>query len=206
MLKPKDVPKYGRESYFEAIPTIPSKPQQVSYYVDENKISLQSDRGAFSYKKVDTGTKVLLKVALDPVIPGDLLDLGCGYGPISIALALKYPDRKIWAVDVNERARELLKKNANQMGLKNIIVAKPDDVSVLSFAAIYSNPPIRIGKAKAQDLLITWLARLDRKGSAYFVIKKNLGADSMAAFLQESGYSTAKLSSKQGYRVFEVKK
>ena len=78
----------------------------------------------------------------------------------------------------------------------------PDD---LQFEAIYSNPPVRIGKAALHELLLTWLRRLRPGGSAYFVVQRNLGADSLAAWLGTEGFQVQRLKAKKGYRVLVVK-
>jgi 16S rRNA (guanine1207-N2)-methyltransferase len=202
----KKTESYAHESYYTPKPTIPSRPQEVTYSFDDKKVSLKTDRGTFSYSKVDAGSQVLLKVAPDPEIPGDIIDVGCGYGAITVALAMRYPDRTIWAVDVNERSLGLVRANAKNLGLKNIVIARPDDVIDKKFAAIYSNPPIRIGKEELHSLLTKWLSTLKDDGKAYLVVKKNLGADSLALWIESIGYETTRLSSKKGYRVLECKK
>ncbi len=199
----KSQPNYGSEMYFDEKQTIPSNPKEVSYILDDERIILKTDRGTFSYKSLDTGTKILLKLAFEPEIKGDLLDLGCVYGPISISLAKKFPDRRIWSVDVNERSLGLVKANAKSLGINNVFPSKPIEAENQKFAAIYSNPPIRIGKKELYILLLKWLNRLDDKGVAYLVIKRNLGADAVAVFLNEKGFFTTKVASKQGYRVFK---
>ena len=81
----------------------------------------------------------------------------------------------------------------------------PDEVpDELRFAAIYSNPPVRVGKAALHELLERWLGRLDAGGLAYLVVQRNLGADSLATWLSENGYPVRRLKAKKGYRILEV--
>jgi 16S rRNA G1207 methylase RsmC len=134
-----------------------------------------------------------------------VLDLGCGYGPIAVALACRRPDARVWAVDVNARARALTAHNADAAGAANVFVADPDDVpSDIQFDGIYSNPPVRIGKPALHALLSRWLPRLRDGGHAYLVVHKHLGSDSLAAWLAGSGHTVARMCSRLGYRVLDV--
>jgi 16S rRNA G1207 methylase RsmC len=170
------------------------------------ELQLQADRGVFGSRAVDLGTLTLLKEAPPPPPEGDLLDLGCGYGPIAITLAKRSPGATVWAIDVNERALELAKANAETASTPNVRPALPDDVPVeKQFDAIYSNPPVRVGKQPLHELLLRWLPRLKPQAPAYLVVQRNLGADSLATWLSEQGFSVTRLKSKKGYRILEVR-
>jgi 16S rRNA G1207 methylase RsmC len=165
---------------------------------------LRTDRGVFARDGVDPGTKLLLLEAPAPAVTGNLLDLGCGYGPIAVTLARRSPGATVWAVDVNERARQLTVANA--AALPNVQVRAPEDVPAeVRFETIWSNPPIRIGKAALHTLLETWLSRLTDTGRALLVVQKHLGADSLARWLDEQGFPTSRLQSRVGYRLLEVR-
>src|SRR6202171_3304866 len=191
--------------YFDPAPAVESHPRTVHLHVGELAIELQADRGVFGSRGVDLGTLVLLREAPAPPTRGEILDLGSGYGPIAIALARQAPKARLWAVDVNERALELTKANAATAAAPNVVASTPDEVPAdLQFDAIYSNPPVRIGKAALHDLLLRWLSRLRPGGRAYLVVQRNLGADSLAAWLTTQGYQVQRLKAKKGYRVLEV--
>jgi 16S rRNA G1207 methylase RsmC len=195
-----------RGHYFDPQPQSESRPRVVRLRLGaDRKLELQADRGVFGSRRVDLGTEVLLKEAPPPPERGEVLDLGAGYGPIAIALARLSPEARFWAVDINQRAVELTRVNAAAAGLRNVVAGVPEDVPAdLRFAAIYSNPPVRVGKRALHDLLELWLVRLDAGGLAYLVVQRNLGADSLAAWLSESGYPVRKLKAKKGYRILEV--
>jgi 16S rRNA (guanine1207-N2)-methyltransferase len=160
----------------------------------------------FSRSAIDPGTKLLLLEAPAPPPDGELLDLGCGYGPIALTLAARRPAATVWAVDVNRRALGLVGANAAAAGLANVRPARPDEVPPdLRFAAIWSNPPIRIGKEALHDLLGTWLARLTPDGVAILVVQRHLGADSLAEWLRGQGWDVARLRSRMSYRLLEVR-
>jgi 16S rRNA G1207 methylase RsmC len=183
-----------------------SKPRIVHLHAGELAIELQADRGVFGSKGVDLGTLTLLREAPAPPAQGELLDLGSGYGPIAIALARRAPEARVWAVDVNERALELTRANAAAAKTQNVTACLPEEVpEEIRFAAIYSNPPVRVGKGPLHELLLRWLPRLAPGASAYLVVQRNLGSDSLAAWLATQGYDVHRLKSKKGYRVLRVK-
>ena len=169
-------------------------------------VRLRTDRGVFSGERVDAGTVELLRAVPAPPDWGDLLDLGCGYGPIAVAMARRSPGATVWAVDINQRAVGLVGENAARLGLSNLRAAQPDQVPAgLRFAAIWSNPPIRIGKTALHALLLEWLGRLQPDGRAWLVVHKHLGADSLVPWLAAQGHHTTKAASRKGYRILEVR-
>jgi 16S rRNA (guanine1207-N2)-methyltransferase len=196
----------GQKShYFDAAPNVASKPRTVHLHVGELALELQADRGVFGSRGIDLGTRVLLNEAPAPPPDGDILDLGSGYGPIAIALARQAPGSRVWAVDVNERAIELTRTNAAAASVANVTACFPNEVpDEVRFAAIYSNPPVRVGKAALHELLVRWLGRLGEGGRAYLVVQRNLGADSLGTWLAAQGFDVQRLKSKKGYRILQV--
>lgn len=191
--------------YFETSPDTPSDPRPVTLVLPDLTLTLTADRGVFAADRVDAGTKLLLVEMTDPAATGHLLDLGCGYGPIAVTLALRAPGATVWAVDVNERARHLTAANAEAAGCTNVRVAAPGEVPTdVRFATIASNPPIRIGKSALHELLATWLARLQADGRAHLVVQRHLGADSLARWLAAQGWEVERVRSRTGYRLLEV--
>ena len=196
-----------REShYFSSKPDTPSERRLIKLRLRDLEADLWTDRGVFAGDRVDPGTVVLLESApAPPAGEAELLDLGCGYGPISVALARRAPRARVWAVDVNERALELTRDNAFLNGCSNVHACAPDEVPAeVRFDAIYSNPPIRIGKDPLHRLLQEWLDRLGDDGTAHLVVQRHLGSDSLAAWLDEQGHAVRRVASKRGYRVLEV--
>ena len=144
-----------------------------------------------------------------PALPerGEFLDLGCGVGPIAITMALRRPSARVWAVDINERARQLTTTNSARLGLGNVEVRGPTDVpDEVRFDVIWSNPPIKVGKRALHEILSTWIPRLTDEGRAILVVHKNLGSDSLAAWIESSGWAVQRLASRQGYRLLEVRR
>jgi 16S rRNA (guanine1207-N2)-methyltransferase len=193
--------------YFDPDPQARSAPRTVRLDLPDRSLVLATDRGVFSADRVDAGTKYLLLEAPDPPADGTFVDLGCGYGPIACTLAARAPAATVWAVDVNERARTLCLANAGAAGLGNVVVAAPDEVPAdLAVDLLWSNPPIRIGKAALHELLGSWLARLRPGGLAVLVVQKHLGADSLQRWIVELGFEAERLGSRAGYRLLAVRR
>jgi 16S rRNA (guanine1207-N2)-methyltransferase len=195
------------EHYFSATPTGPERRRMITADLWGKRVSLMTAAGVFSPDDLDRGTAILLRES--PVPDGNvrLLDLGCGYGPIAIALALHCPAAAIDAVDVNERALSLCRENVEALGVADRVNASfPDRVDPEArYDEIWSNPPIRIGKEAVHDLLRTWLARLKPTGVARLVVAKNLGSDTLQAWLNANGYACVRTASSKGFRVLEVR-
>ncbi|MEI2732499.1 MAG: methyltransferase [Dermatophilaceae bacterium] len=194
------------DHYFSATPAGPASRRTVSVQLAGRAVEVRTSGGVFSPGRLDPGTAVLLREVPDPARHGALLDLGCGWGPIALTLAMASPEADVYAVDVNERARDLTRDNAESLGLQRISVMAPEQVPPnLRFAAIWSNPPIRVGKPALHALLRTWLPRLEPDGTAYLVVAKNLGADSLARWIDEEvAMPCRRLATSRGYRVLAV--
>ena|SRR5690606_31628759 len=194
--------------YFSTQPEATRRRRTVEFQVHGRSYALATAGGVFSADRLDPGTAVLLRKAPPPPpqTTGDLLDLGCGYGPIACVLATLAPRARVWAVDVNPRARELTAGNAEALGLADRVqVAAPEQVPAgVEFAQIWSNPPVRVGKADLHALLSRWLPRLAPGGVAWLVIARHLGGDSLHQWLLDQGWQAARHASQKGYRVLRV--
>jgi 16S rRNA (guanine1207-N2)-methyltransferase len=188
--------------YFDDETDAPSMPRDVELWLPDMTLKLTTDRGVFGYGAIDAGSKLLLLRAAPPPLSGDLLDLGCGVGTIALPMARRAPDATVWAVDVNARARDLCSANADANGVDNVHVVAPDEVpDDVVLACIWSNPPIRVGKAALHGMLRRWLSRLADSADATFVVHKHLGGDSLQKWLTEAGYPAKRVASSSGYRI-----
>jgi 16S rRNA (guanine1207-N2)-methyltransferase len=171
------------------------------------ELTLITAGGVFAADGLDRGTAVLLRASPIPVGRPRILDLGCGYGPIALAVALHCPGARVDAVDVNERALALCRENAEALGAADrVSVLRPDEVDPETrYDEIWSNPPIRIGKLALHELLLHWLPRLAPDGVARLVVGKNLGSDTLQRWLIERGYSCERVASAKGFRVLLVR-
>lgn len=165
----------------------------------------------FSSNRLDTGTKVLLK-EVEPGPAGRFLDLGCGWGPISVVLAQLRPEAEVWAVDINSRALDLTKRNAKAHKCRNVRVLQADVAleqalkDGIVFDEIWSNPPVRIGKKAMRQMLTAWLNLLAPDGVAWLVVARNLGSDSLIDWANENGWEARKEHSKKGYRIISIRR
>lgn len=196
--------------YFSPTPGSELRERTVKVRLAGQEHSLLSAKGLFSDDRLDKATAILLDNAdLLPAIPegARILDLGCGWGPIALSLALEHPDAQVTAIDINPHARIITAKNAERLGLRNVRVAAPDNVDAHEhFDVLWSNPPIRIGKAALHELLTRWLGQLTPEGTAAFVVGKNLGADSLAAWIHTEFPSRGvhRVHSSKGFRLLAV--
>ena len=198
------------EQYFAAEPTSEDVRRRLHIMLRDHTADVEVSNGVFSGNRLDLGTSVLLKRVPEPAQEGTFLDLGCGWGPIALTMAFESPKADVWALDVNERALEVTKRNAEINGIGTIHAATADEIPHdLTFDLIWSNPPIRIGKEALHELLMAWLPRLNAGGAAYLVVQKNLGSDSLIPWLATQlgdGYEVSKYASAKGFRVIEVMK
>lgn len=198
------------EHYFTASPATAAQERTHSFTVRGREHTVVTASGVFSSDRLDKGTQVLLDHVPDPPETGTLLDLGCGWGPISLALADAAPAARVLATDVNERALDLTARNAAAAGHGNVEVVAASELhdrmerDGLRADLIWSNPPVRVGKEALHALLLAWLPLLAEDGEAWLVVGKNLGADSLAAWLGGSGYVVTREASSKGFRVLRV--
>lgn len=197
------------EHYFSETPGSSYKPKEIKVTINGREVIVATAGGVFSPDHIDQGTNVLLAHLDAAPAGGNILDIGCGWGPIALSLASASPKATIWAVDVNERSLELTAANAERLGLKNIKCVKPDEVPAdLTFSGIWSNPPIRVGKEVLHEILLTWLPKLEADADAYLVVQKNLGADSLHRWLEAelpANYSTIRVDTAKSFRVLRVR-
>lgn len=197
------------DHYFSAAPASPEQIRRIRVALDGREVEITTASGVFSPDRIDRGTDVLLSNSPDAPPGGDFLDLGCGWGALSLTLAMQAPHARIWALDVNERALDLVRRNAEALGLGNVRAVTADEIpSDVVFRTIRSNPPIRIGKPALHELLETWIPRLNRKSDAYLVVQKNLGSDSLQRWMDAtftSDFSTRRHATAKGFRVIKVR-
>ncbi|CAN5185947.1 methyltransferase [soil metagenome] len=200
----------GSEHYFSSAPGSELKLRTIRASLAGQVYDLTTSNGIFSPEHIDTGTQVLLANVPAPPPGGDLLDLGCGWGPIALTLALQSPHATVWAVDVNDRALDLVRTNAESLGLNNINACRPEDVpSDVIFMNITSNPPIRVGKDELHSMLTHWVPRLEPGSDAWLVVQRNLGSDSLHRWLDAAlteEFSVLRAATNKGYRVLRVKR
>ncbi|PXW87731.1 16S rRNA m(2)G 1207 methyltransferase [Streptohalobacillus salinus] len=197
------------EQYFTANPQTKSDQKTWSYTLKGHAFTFTSDGGVFSKNDVDFGSRTLIEAYQSPDVPGDILDLGCGYGPIGLSLAKVYPERTIHLSDVNMRALELAEKNAKANQVTNVQFHLSDifeKISEDNFASILTNPPIRAGKQTVHQMFEDSFEHLKIGGTLWVVIQKKQGAPSAIKKL-ETLFATVDLVTKnKGYFIIRAEK
>lgn len=197
------------QHYYSKNPQTKSNPQEWTYTLRGETFRFQTDSAVFSKGEVDFGSRLLIEAFEEPEIPGPILDVGCGYGPIGMAIAHAFPQRHVHMVDVNTRALELAQKNTVRNGVENVSIYESDGLSGVSeerFSAILTNPPIRAGKETIFRFYEEAYAKLAGSGSLWVVIQKKQGAPSTQEKLKELFGNVRVADKKKGYFIFEARK
>ncbi|SFE41730.1 16S rRNA (guanine1207-N2)-methyltransferase [Lentibacillus persicus] len=197
------------DHYFSQSPQSNSSPKIWQYRLRGKNLTFESDDGVFSKNEVDYGTRFLIEHFEEPSISGPFLDFGCGYGPIGIAVAKSFQQRNVVMTDINERAVELARKNAQHNKVENVEFAvsdRLDNVNGHSFAAIMTNPPIRAGKQTVHRMFEESYEVLQEKGLLWVVIQKKQGAPSAMKKLNELFGNVKVVDRSKGYYLLKMMK
>ncbi|HNX16024.1 MAG TPA: methyltransferase [Bacilli bacterium] len=195
--------------YFQNDPLLASKKRDITLSIDGQTLHFKSDNGVFSKSKVDEGSIALLKVIIPLRLTGKVLDLGCGYGPIGLTIAITSPDARVDLADVNERALTLCEENAKLLGLSQRVTCLQSDIYANiegPYDSIVVNPPIRAGKRVTYAMYEGALQRLIDGGSLFVVIRKNQGAPTASRFIEGLFGNISLLEKEKGYCVYQAKK
>ncbi|MBY0149384.1 class I SAM-dependent methyltransferase [Neobacillus niacini] len=197
------------EHYYSRTQKVESEPKYWDFTLRNQLFRFKTDNGVFSKKEVDFGSRLLIEAFKLPNVEGPVLDVGCGYGPIGLSIAKNYPERTVHMIDVNERAIELAKENAEQNSVKNIDVYESDtlkNVKELNFSAILTNPPIRAGKTTVHDIFEQSHAHLVSRGELWIVIQKKQGAPSAIEKLKQLFSTVETVDKSKGYFIIKAVK
>lgn len=197
------------EHYYSQTQKVESSPKTWSYPLKGQSFRFKTDNGVFSKNEVDFGSRLLIETFEQPEVEGNILDVGCGYGPIGLTAAKLMPGRTVHMVDVNERALGLAKENAELNGIKNVQIYESDRLENTKgnkFAAILTNPPIRAGKKVVHDIFEQSFEALLPGGELWVVIQKKQGAPSAIDKLGELFGEVETVEKKKGYFILRAKK
>jgi len=197
------------DHYYSRKPDVTSDPIYWSCQLKGYPFRFKTDRGVFSKNEVDYGSKLLIDTFTLPAVDGTLLDVGCGYGPIGLALARSYPNIQIHMIDINERAIQLAKENAAQNHIDNVSIFESDvfeNVINHNYVAIVTNPPIRAGKKVVMEIIEKSYQHLCDGGEFWVVIQKKQGAPSAKKMIEEI-YGNVEIAKRdKGYYILKAKK
>ncbi len=197
------------EHYYSRTQNVSSDPNYWDYMLKGNKFRFKTDNGVFSKKEVDFGSKLLIETYEYSTVAGDILDVGCGYGPIGLSIAKNAENKMVHMVDVNVRAIQLATENASANHIKNVKIYESDrllQVESKMFASILTNPPIRAGKKVVHDIFEQSYEHLVDGGDLWVVIQKKQGAPSAIAKLEQLFHDVEIVEKKKGYFIIRAKK
>ena len=197
------------EHYYSKKPQTDSKPKSWSFTLRDELFQFETDTGVFSKSEVDFGSRVLIDAFVMPITEGPVLDVGCGYGPIGLSIAKIDENRTIHMVDINERAVQLSRKNAEGNGVQNVRIYESDgltEVTETDFAAILTNPPIRAGKQTIFRFYLDAYTKLCVGGELWVVIQKKQGAPSTFDRLEEIFGQVEVVDKVRGYWIIKAQK
>lgn len=197
------------EQYFTERPTSARSEERFEAMLRGVRLVLLSDAGVFSRGRVDKGTKLLVEHATLPA-EGPVLDLGCGYGVIGLALARLLPAARVYMVDINARAVELARRAAALNGIGNACILQGDGFDALPpdlrFRAIFTNPPYRAGSAVVFKMIEESARRLEVGGTFACVGRTRQGAKTVKRRIEECFGNVSEPAIGGGYRVMEARR
>ncbi|WP_042453936.1 class I SAM-dependent methyltransferase [Neobacillus dielmonensis] len=197
------------EHYYSRTQNVESNPKYWNFTLRNQVFRFKTDNGVFSKREVDFGSRLLIEAFHMPDIEGPVLDVGCGYGPIGLSIAKEHPERTVHMVDINERAIELAKENAEKNGIRNVKIFESDrleNVTELGFSAILTNPPIRAGKKTVHDIFEQSYHHLAPTGELWVVIQKKQGAPSTLEKLKDLFSHVETVDKSKGYFIIKATK
>lgn len=186
--------------YFENDESIKTNEIKKDVFIGNNRYSFITDNGVFSKKGLDFGTRTLLESLDLSKICGNVLDMGCGYGPIGIYVA-KNTDATVHMTDVNRRSLALAHKNA-ELNHVSVSIYESNAYENVDekFDYIISNPPIRVGKNILYQILFDAKKYLKESGELWIVIHKDQGAKSVMKDL-ENEYNVTLVTKNKGFYI-----
>lgn len=193
------------EHYFTNDENLKSNEKEFQVEVLGKKFKFITDIGVFSKGELDDASRLLIETFDLLARPGDILDVGCGYGAIGIILASNRPNDQVHMVDVNIRATRLAKRNAQLNGISNVQAYDSDCYQLVDkkFVNIVSNPPIRAGKKIVHQILEDAPHYLEDGGALTIVIGKQHGAASAQKKMIEVFGNVERLNRKKGFWILQ---
>ncbi|MBQ7137315.1 MAG: class I SAM-dependent methyltransferase [Bacilli bacterium] len=190
--------------YFTKNNNLKSDEYIINILFKEKKYSFYVDYGVFSKKGLDFGTRSLLESLDIEKINGNVLDFGCGYGPIGIIVS-DNSNAQIDMLDINDRAIKLTKKNIELNRVKNINAFESDIFENVNkkYNFIITNPPIRVGKEILYKILFGAKEYLEKNGELWLVINKNQGAKSLLNDLSKE-YNVEVVNKKKSFYIIRA--
>ena len=195
--------------YFDDNPASSSEIREIKFTLFDKEYTYYTDNGVFSKSRIDEGSYIFLKILLPLHLTGNILDLGCGYGPIGLTIAQNSLEARLTLADINSRALALASKSSAKLNLTNRVTCLHSDIYEKiegPYDSIVVNPPIRAGKVVTYSMYEGARQRLIDGGSLYVVIRKKQGAESAFKYLETLFENVSVLHKEKGYWVIKATK
>ncbi|WP_054943963.1 class I SAM-dependent methyltransferase [Paenibacillus ihuae] len=196
------------QHYYSQQPEVRHDRRTIDTVLRGKSLRFTSDAGVFSKGDIDHGSRVLIE-AMEIPDGSAVLDVGCGYGPIGISAAVLAPKGHVTMIDINARAAQLARENAQNNGIRNVTVMESDVLAAVQgqkFDVILTNPPIRAGKAVVHQIFEQAYEHLNEGGTLWIVIQKKQGAPSAVAKLESLFSVVEEVGKDKGYRIIRAQK
>ena len=195
--------------YFDQNPDLDSQVREIKFTLFGKEYVYYTDNGVFSKSRIDEGTYIFLKILLPLHLTGNILDLGCGYGPIGLTIAQNSPEARITLADINSRALALASKSCAKLNLQSRVTCLHSDIYEKiegPYDSIVVNPPIRAGKVVINQMFSGARQYLIDGGSLYIVIRRKQGAESALKYLETVFENVSVLHKEKGYWIIKSTK
>jgi len=195
--------------YFDSEPVIDSHIREISFSLYGKEYTYYTDNGVFSKSRIDEGSYIFLKILLPLHLTGNILDLGCGYGPIGLTIAQNSSEARLTLADINSRALALASKSTAKLNLTNRVTCLQSDIYEKTegpYDSIVVNPPIRAGKVVINQMFSGAKQFLIDGGSLYVVIRRKQGAESALKYLETVFENVSVLHKEKGYWIIKATK
>ena len=195
--------------YFDENPNSESNIREIKFSLYGQNYAYYTDNGVFSKSKVDEGSYIFLKVLLPLHLTGRILDLGCGYGPIGLTIALNEKQARVDLADINSRALALASRSGERLNLNDRVTFLHSDIFEKiegPYDSIVVNPPIRAGKVVTYRMYLESKQYLIDGGSLYVVIRRKQGAESALKYIETVFDNVSVLHKEKGYWIIKATK
>lgn len=202
----------AQEHYFSAKQSSPKREETLRFIVLNRHFEVKTASGLFSRDQLDHATRTLIESAHKEVETSDLekvrvLDLGCGWGAVSICLKTALPQISLTAVDTNERAVQITKKNLTKNKLEGEVYVSdmfskiPEEESTFDY--ILTNPPYAAGRQVCYSFIEESHAHLNTGGSLLLVARHQKGGKMLESHIKEIFGNVHVLNKSGGFRVYK---
>ena len=195
--------------YFDSNPTSESKEREITFTLFDREYRYYTDNGVFSKNRIDEGSYIFLKILLPLQLSGNILDLGCGYGPLGLTIAQESKEARVDLADINSRALALASKSGERLNLNDRVTFLHSDIFEKiegPYDSIVVNPPIRAGKDVIYQMFSGAKQYLIDGGSLYVVIRRKQGAESALKYIETVFENVSVLHKEKGYWIIKATK